>query len=230
MKVTYLEGRYVIVPAGHTLNQYDYGRDAFGYRIANNQHHWHSCRDKVQGVAPEFLRAGMIFTHETGRGPDVAAFLNKIENMLELKEQTVFRETDLPKALWMKLSPFWLSSFMRRSFLTMILRCGARYNRASGDFDAALRSIPYAAESMPAVYRFLAGFTHYVGAPTNDNSLGWHRIFVSKDAAYARQFLKADEELISKRAYLKYVERMKHGIEGCADADWHQAVAELGQE
>lgn len=230
MAATFLEGRYDIVPPGHPSNQYDYGKNAYGYKIAEHQHHWHSCRDKVQGVNPDLLRAGFIFTHDVGKGPGIAAFLNKVEEILDLPERTVFRETDLPKALWMKLAPFWVTSFMRRSFLTMALRCGAAYRPLEDNFDVAFQSITYAKETQPAIKRFLAGFTHYTGIVTTDMTQGWHRVFLSQNADFARLYLKAGHELTSRRAFLKYQSRVKNGVPGDAETDWKEASAELARE
>jgi hypothetical protein len=230
MPATFLSEIYNIVPVGSPLGSYDYGIDAFGYNVTGMQHNWHSCRDKVQVVLNPSLERGLLFTHNPGMEVHIAAFINKIENIIELRQQTIFQRTDLPKVLRLQLSPFWLSSFMRKSFITLLLRCGARYNSVNDNFQQALQSINYARDTQPAIARFLAGFTHYVGVPTTDMTMGWHRIFLHKNANFARELLKAGNELTEKRAYIKYRHRVENGWAGSPERDWQDAEMELAAE
>ena len=61
---------------------------------------------------------------------------------------------------------------MKRSLLTILLRCGVKYNRKQDNFEDAVFSCAYTQNTRYAVQRFLDGFTKYTG-----KSNGWYNQF-----------------------------------------------------
>jgi hypothetical protein len=143
---------------------------------------WHNCRDTFQNVrSPALKRHGVFMKHSEGRGGAIALFLERIETELELDTKSVFHTTTDPDILWMRWSPWWLETKIRRSFLTLMLRVGDRhYNPKS---KASITKIacsysPAADRSRYAIKRFLAGHTIYKNETKDILGLhGWLDVF-----------------------------------------------------
>jgi hypothetical protein len=103
----------------------------------------------------------------------IGNFLNKTEKILDLN-CSKFSKTSRTDILWIEPIDFWLSCPIRRSLLTLLLRCGMVYD---GNYEEALFSQDYAFQTKLAIERFLFGFTKYVD---HSDRLGWANTFRGK--------------------------------------------------
>lgn len=149
----------------------------------------HHCRDEFHRSFTHKSQ-NLVFCHPHNEREDLAAFIWKAEDMLKIKEHTLIGPTQRNHFTWVKVSPFWLETSMRRSFFTALLRSARAYwvrekdGIAKDNFDAALYSLFYFNQTRYAVERFLAGHTRYVG-----RRYGWHNVFVDKTARQVEQML-----------------------------------------
>lgn len=149
---------------------------------------WQHCREQF---APQFNRDVKGFYYSTNNCEDVAEFVVKCEEIIGIGEHSSFSKTEKDIVLWVIPSSFWVNCEMKRSFLTMILRCGLNYNREKDNFDDALFSEQFsenkwARETKLATMRFLFGFTYWTGEQPyfsflNTNKHGWHEEFQNLD-------------------------------------------------
>jgi hypothetical protein len=114
----------------------------------------------------------MCFSHFANKGPEVSAFIEQIEDKLGVVPKSVFGPTKRPAITWLRPSPWWMNSSLKRSLFTAFLRAGNNYN--GRDFEEALWSNSYLSDTRYAVNRFLAGYTKYQG---RGNQTGWWNIF-----------------------------------------------------
>lgn len=168
--------------------------------------HWHHCREQFAVVYTQHT-PGFFFSHPPEKGENIAEFLNKFEQILGLEglnspyPYSTFAGTGCHSVLWVEPSRFWSSCQMRRSLLTVLLRCGINYQN---NFDEALFSDQYeqnlyARETKNALLRFMFGFTRYTGnfpPPGSYTSVlkhGWKEEFFKMDDAAIRRQLVAPE-------------------------------------
>ena len=162
--------------------------------------HWDHCREQF---APKFNSdtRGFYFSHHTDKHQNVGEFLTKIEEIINLKDFSTFCKTSRSTILWVEPSRFWLDCQMKRSLLTILLRCGQNYNFDLDNFDAALfddiyiKENQWARETKKAILRFLFGFTKFTGeyiAVTETTTIikhGWREEFVTQKEQYIREKL-----------------------------------------
>lgn len=164
--------------------------------------HWDHCREQFLGKFKENI-SGFYFSHKYHRGVNIAGFILKFEEIIRAEnniELTTFRETERDTALWIEPSNFWRNCIMKKSLLTLLLRCGTNYDNEADNFDDALfggnyNENKYARDTKSAVLRFLFGFTKFVGSlqqsvPPMGNNInstlirhGWHAEF-DKNSIY----------------------------------------------
>lgn len=167
---------------------------------------WHHCREQFAAEYCEGI-AGFFFSHASRKGEDVANFLVKFESILSLPDlktpypYSTFSKTNKQTILWVEASRFWRLCQMRRSLLTVILRCGLNYDTAADNFDEALfaekfiKQNEYARDTRPALLRFMFGFTKFtgvfpaVGSYTSVLKHGWAEEFKKKDESTIRRLL-----------------------------------------
>lgn len=105
-------------------------------------------------------------------------FFNKIEHRLNLKEHTVFHETNNVNVTAVEPAKFWLDHGLRLGLMTILLRSGCAYN--GENFETALYFNEYAAQTRKAVTKFLDGYTSFALSETFQKYVGdghWVRIF-----------------------------------------------------
>jgi hypothetical protein len=134
---------------------------------------WHHCREWFLDDSIGTTR--LLYTHDPHKTENLARFIRKVENKLKIEEKSQIGTTQSPTVSWMKISPFWTGSMMRRSFLTMMLRCGSKYCFYKNNFSESLFSIRYSKFTEYAVRRFLSGHTKYCG-----RKRGWYSEFKNK--------------------------------------------------
>jgi hypothetical protein len=133
--------------------------------------HWDHCREQFLGKFKEGI-PGFYFSHKADRGVNIAGFVLKFEEVVgaELKSLSFshFSETGRETVLWVEPSGFWRSCLLKKSLLTLLLRCGSNYDNVRDNFDDALfgpeyNENKYARETKNAIMRFLFGFTKFSG-------------------------------------------------------------------
>lgn len=154
------------------------------YAIEANPIKWINCREKFYNSFVPDLK-GFFFSHEFGEREEIAAFINKTEEILDV-EQSSFAKTNRPYALWVEPSVFWKKCEIRRSLFTILLRAGRKYKASSGNYEDALFSQEYIKLTKEAVMRFLFGFTNYVRL---DGQKGWVSVFMHKKREDVRKRL-----------------------------------------
>lgn len=142
------------------------------YALDDSTIRWIKCRDTFRIHFDESV-SGIYFSHPANQGHQIANFISHTENILQA-EHSIFRKTNRNYALWMEPSWFWATCPMRRSFLTILLRCGLNYRTHSHNYDDALFGHPYIQATRAATMRFLFGFTEY---QQDARRIGWKRAF-----------------------------------------------------
>lgn len=161
--------------------------------------HWDHCREQF---AAKFVDAlGFYFSHPEHKGRDVANFLSKFEQIVGIHPVSSFAETNKNVVLWVNVSPFWISCWLKRSLLTILLRCGINYNSDQDNFDDALfgnyKENIYVRETKSAVLRFMFGFTKFVGK----NPINVFQSSIVKHG-WREEFQKLDDSVIRRRLIL----------------------------
>lgn len=159
---------------------------------------WENCRERFAKVFTE-QTTGFYFKHH-GASADVAAFILKTENILKEDEQSKFAETNRPSIVWLEPSAFWKACQMRRSLLTVLLRCGMMYECDRDNYEEALFSQEYIVPTKKAVMRFLFGFTKYTGPDISTGGSvqfrGWKSIFEGKAESEVKSMLVWPNETV----------------------------------
>ena len=131
---------------------------------------WLYCREYFQEESTGIRR--MLFCHTAHRCKNIAAFIFQIENKLNIDEKTIIGPTQRYNISWIRLSPWWSSTSMKRSLFTIFLRCGVFYKIKEDNFEDAVFSSIYTKNTKYAVQRFLEGNTRY-----NGKKSGWYNQF-----------------------------------------------------
>ncbi len=152
---------------------------------------WYKCREQFAKFFDESIE-GFFFSHEKGRSENIAAFISKTEDILEVSHPSItrseFSQTNRWYAMWIKPSNFWKECGLRRSLFTILLRSGFEYNPGDDNYEAALISCPYARDTQLAVRRFLFGHTSF-NMNGENWSPGWRDFFIGKDIEEVRKRL-----------------------------------------
>jgi hypothetical protein len=165
---------YLGVPRTYTD---DHGKSFPGGTVS-----WYSCREdfhnQSRGVRLFYFSfSGASPSQVTAvahRPKAICAFIDKFEDKLGLNIRTKMGPTNRGQAIWIQRPMWWTCENMRRSLYTALLRAGMNYDLNKDNFDQTLRSRDYTGATMPAVDRFLKGFTSYKG-----DRIGWQSAFYS---------------------------------------------------
>lgn len=167
---------------------------------------WQHCREKF--LASFYCKSkGFFFSHFHNTNEDIAGFIIKCEKIIQYSdnrifENTIFKKTSDEKIIWIQPSKFWLECIIKRSLLTLLLRCSLNYKITEDNFDECMFSEKFcenilARETKDAIVRFFHGFTKYSGnqnitEESNNQSIikqGWHFEFMGKPLYYLKQTL-----------------------------------------
>ena len=131
---------------------------------------WYTCREEFHGINQRSRR--ILFVCGENKSRLVAAFINKIERMLEIPQErrSLFAYTGRKRIVWVQTSTWWHKYSIRRSLFTILLRAGRDYNKQN--FDTVLQSATYLSNTQHAVQRFLKGYTK-----CTKRTVGWHHTF-----------------------------------------------------
>jgi hypothetical protein len=136
------------------------------YKIDN----WFYCRDLFHNVLWNLKI--FFFSHNWNRGSSVAAFMKKIEDILDVEPRSQFGPTQIRRIMWVKPSIWWIKHGMRRSLFTILLRVGVKYVVSKDNFDEIIKSEKYLQQTYYAFERFMSGNTKYTG-----HKRGWYKQF-----------------------------------------------------
>lgn len=90
-------------------------------------------------------------------GASFAARWHDLESRLKIAARTSVHLTSDPNAIVLHLSPFWLANDTRRSLLTLFMRALVMNPKAT--LAQAVKLDPLASDVLPAINRFLDGYT-----------------------------------------------------------------------
>ena len=141
-----------------------------------------------------------FFALKPGVEGNCADFIQKTEEIIDIEKlghkYSEFSKPTKPHCLWIKPSSFWSSCEIKRSFLTVLCRCGVNYivNNDKDNYEDALFSINYFQLTQDATKRFLFGFTNTEQAAKavegqSSGSRGWHYVFNGKTAGQVKKLL-----------------------------------------
>lgn len=173
---------------------------ACGYRNAQgNFQNWQSCREVMQ-LQFKLDHAGFWYSITETTLPKIIECMNWVENTLCVREPTNFYRHPQGLLTWIEPAPFWKRCEMSKNLFTLFLRIAYTYStmpEGKKIYDA-FKLYTYSKDTLPALDRYLHGFTRYIGpelvpaGPTSTYiTMGWHSIFGLRDTAYAKTLLKA---------------------------------------
>lgn len=199
-----LAGETITLPRGHN-SSYGYSHHSFGIfleglkpgygikpapRTSAETTCWFSCRESfhsyidrqdVYGPQEDYS----FGVHINQPEEEVVALVARVEDHLGFEpstfnKATVFltqKQTTNAKLLLVKPSKSWRECPIRHQLLSIILRAGNTYKHANNiPLIDAICVVGYAAQTKPAVQRFLDGFTHF-GCEHAKVGPGWARFF-----------------------------------------------------
>lgn len=161
---------------------------------------WEPCREHFSVQFTENCK-GFYFCHSFGKSDDVANFISKFENIVQINQKqefSTFRKTCRRNIIWIEPSVFWLKCKMKRSLFTILARCGMNYFTENDNFDDVLfgnyKENIYLKDTKSAFLRFMFGFTDWNNIDvTNKNNQderhGWREEFYNLDEKKARLML-----------------------------------------
>jgi hypothetical protein len=162
------------------------------YALDTTPFAFENCRERFAKVFDEKTE-GFYFRHHPHKGESVAAFVLKTESIIGVKESSKFAETNRPSILWFEPASFWRDCQMKRSLLTILLRCGILYDVGLDNYEEALFGHEYIWPTKRATKRFLFGFTKYVGPDISTDSTiqfrGWKSVFEGKSETEVKLML-----------------------------------------
>jgi hypothetical protein len=143
------------------------------YKINN----WFYCRDVFHNILCRL--SIFFFSHEKSEGKNIAEFIARIEDIVDVKPRSQFGPTQRKSIMWIKPSRWWLRYGMRRSLFTILLRAGCNYNAKKDNIKDVIAKEPYLRKTSYAVKRFLKGCTRYKG-----HAQGWFKQFCEKKMSH----------------------------------------------
>ncbi len=159
---------------------------------------WILCRERMQYWF-HLDHRGFWFIPKAGNLHLVIELMDWVEKTLGLSDNTKFYQENTAKnVVFVEPSRFWLDCEMKKNVMTLFLRVANCYANLITErtIFKAIQAYPYANLTLPALDRFFAGFTHYVGPPLIPNPggniifMGWYSTFLNKDIAFTKTLLK----------------------------------------
>ncbi len=167
---------------------------------------WDHCREKFAAKFDETIN-GFYLSHELNAGRNVASFFHKFESIINCNTNIKFsryKKTSRNTILWIEPSKFWVDCHMKRSLLTLLVRCGMNYDYKKDNFDDALfgnyKESQYLRETKSAVLRFMFGFTKFTGSLSDKPYAtvikhGWREEFLNIDDYTIRKKLISPDSI-----------------------------------
>jgi hypothetical protein len=146
---------------------------------------WVKCREQFASYFTE-KTIGFYFSHEFEYSDNVAQFIARTEEIIGC-QSSKYAKTNRKWLVWIEPGDFWRACVMRRSLLTILLRCGLRYEAGKDNYEESLYSQEYIKETKDATMRFLFGFTKYI--PINVTCKAWVTTFKNVERDMIRRQL-----------------------------------------
>ena len=153
------------------------------------------CRERFARLfAPDI--EGFYFSVLPQTGKNVAEFMWKVENVLEIKKHTNFAMSNFSNVIWIEPNDFWRSCIMKRSLFTALLRAGIKYDPEKDNFEEALFQAKHLEDTPRALMRFMFGFTEYHGPELDEKrttsyiTKGWWTVFKDISDGEIRNYLR----------------------------------------
>lgn len=168
---------------------------------------WEGCRERFSIMMGRSKFKSFYFCHNIEKGENVAKFLYKTEEILDLSEKTTYQKTSCNRILKIHMAEFWLNAYIKRSLFTLLVRLGNSYNISKDNYEETLFEPSPSpangyANTLPAVKRFLYGFTKYnypdpeYGTDHSLETKGWCQLFSRQDA-WKRLVKEKEKEKLS---------------------------------
>ena len=159
------------------IDQYSIPLEAFG--ILKNRCkriEWISCRDIFQSIRNSiFEKQGMLF--HSVHCDNAVKLIKRIEKHLKIKNKSKFKKTNRNNIIHIEISSFWLSSKIRKSFFTLVLRCAEHYFEKISTLEIMKDNL-YGKATKTAIKKFLDGNTHFrYNGSYGYGSNGWYYFF-----------------------------------------------------
>jgi hypothetical protein len=151
----------------------DKGSFARTTRVVDDRHkvdHWYFCRDIFHNIL--FNLKMFFLSHESNKGSSIAAFMQRIEEKLDIQPRSEYGPTQRKTIMWIKPSKWWIKYGMRRSLFTCLLRAGSNYSISKDNLYSAIEGDKYLSKTPYAFKRFMDGNTKYTG-----RKRGWFKQF-----------------------------------------------------
>lgn len=172
--------------------------------------YWDKCREqfakKFKSTTP-----GFFYSLEFGKITNGCLFIRHVEEFLKLDTKSTFFKTHRENVVYINVSNFWKSCYMRRSLYTLVCRLGIDYDKKSwekyllGDVPSTGKSdidnnYDMARKTKNAIIRFLLGFRKYVGNLDHikyeyfPEKHGWVIEFAGKSNDYIKSVLVLENQ------------------------------------
>ncbi len=147
---------------------------------------YYYCRDQLAMMFNTDMGHDMIGMHIPNKLdlPRLVEYWKGIEDTLGIEKESVFFAADTTgfvtrnPVFIVKLSPFWLANDTRRSLVSLLLRAGAIYPRAT--FSESLYAYPVAQPIIAAINWFMSGNTKPTYASVGNPHSPYLQGFVTK--------------------------------------------------
>jgi len=154
---------------------------------------WEACRERFACDMSKPGFKSFYFVGINTKTQDIANFIFKTEEILDLPERTTYHRTTSDKILKVNMTDFWLGSYIRRSLFTLLMRLGSYYNSVNDNYETILFNpsvlpSPGYINTVDAVKRFMYGATSYDGDEPEIKSTstldtgGWCKTFRERNS------------------------------------------------
>lgn len=167
--------------------------------------YWDKCREQFAKKF-QITTAGFFYSLDYGKITNGCLFIRHVEKFLEIESHSKFFKTNRENVVYIHVSNFWKSCYIRRSLFTLVCRLGLEYDGKSwekylfGDVMPTGRAeidanYEMAQKTKNALLRFFLGFRWYVGDLTHiqkeyfPEKHGWVIEFAGKSNEYIKNVL-----------------------------------------
>lgn len=194
-KVPEIKGAYVL-SEGYFLIEY-----SSGWKIEK-------CRELMQTHFDDYPQLNVFYFCAGGPvySQRVIKFITLVEAAagVDKDDQVNIELTNDKAVLYVAMSAWWRSP-LRRSLLTVLLRCGRNYVEESGKgFKAALNSVEYTQKTQKAIDLFLSGHTGVKNKSIPKEGFGgWYAVFSQANFDPSRVLVRIKRKKIPEKSELK---------------------------
>jgi hypothetical protein len=166
-------------------------------QMANKYGTFFRCREEFHNVWQDKMQS-LLYCHNDGLTNNIADFIDKIENLLKIKNKSKIFSTDRGTISAIKVSPWWSDQsedcHMKRQVFSLLLRWGRNHKIGNNVFETILNE-KYGKEMMNFMRLFISGYTVF-----SDESLA-----ISKEEMHSGivfQFSHKSEEEIKQNLFM----------------------------